>query len=56
MAQKDSIKVLSIRQEILRKPKKVQSWLFFGHFWNNFGYASEIPASYDFDAIAHIGP
>ena len=24
--------------------KKVEKWLFFGHFWVNFGYVSHIPA------------
>ena len=28
----------------LRKSKKVEKRLFFGHFWVNFGYVSYIPA------------
>ena len=31
-------------RQFLRKSKKVEKRLFFGHFWVNFGYASYIPA------------
>ena len=30
-------------EQFLRKSKKVEKWLFFGHFWDNFGYVSHIP-------------
>ena len=30
--------------QFLRKSKKVEKRLFFGHFWVNFGYVSHIPA------------
>ena len=30
--------------QFLRKAKKVEKWLFFGHFWAKFGYVSHIPA------------
>ena len=29
---------------IFDKSEKVEKWLFFGHFWANFGYVSHIPA------------
>ena len=33
----------SIRMDsFLQKSKKVEKWLFFGHFWANFGYVSHI--------------
>ena len=30
--------------QFVRKSKKVEKWVFFGHFWANFGYVSHIPA------------
>ena len=29
---------------VFEKIEKVKKWLFFGHFWANFGYVSHIPA------------
>ena len=29
---------------VFEKIEKVEKWLFFGHFWANFGYVSHIPA------------
>ena len=36
------------------KIEKVQQWTFFGHFFTNLGYVSQLP--YNFDLIAQIGP
>ena len=29
---------------VFEKIEKIEKWLFFGHFWANFGYVSHIPA------------
>ena len=39
----DCRKFRSNRMEFLQM-KKVEKWLFFGHFWVDFGYVSHIPA------------
>ena len=31
-------------EQFVKKSKKVEKWLFFGHFWANFGYVSHIQA------------
>ena len=43
--------IVRIVWTVLRQLKKVEKWLFFGHFWTLAMFLT--PQLYDFDAIAH---